>query len=430
MLGRMLDGLVVGGGLAGLTAARVLTGAGRRVRVLEAAPDVGGRVRSREVEGFLLDAGFQVLFPAYPAVRRHLDLDALDLVPLPSAAALRRGAREDVLGSPLDDLASLPSTLKSGALTLGDKLRVARLAASLRTPAAHELLIGSDESTESFLRGQGFSEAALDHFFRPFFGGIFLRRDLATSARLFRYYFRMLMDGGAALPRRGMGELSRQLAQGSDVLTGVRVSRLLPRPGYVTAVTSAGEIDARQVIVATDAPTASDLTGEALSRGALSSTYLYYATPQRVSGQHRLLLNAETGLINNALINNAQWTSLAVPGRAPAGQHLLTVTVLGLPDLDDASLDARVRGELTRWYGAEAVDKLRLLMLERIPYAQFEQPAGYAATLPGHATSLPGVLIASEITSMSGIQGALESGEKAAAIVLGDLAALSRPRGA
>ena len=175
----------------------------------------------------------------------------------------------------------------------------------------------------------------------------------------------------------------------------MRVSRLLPRPGYVTAVTSAGEIDARQVIVATEAPTASDLTGEALSRGALSSTYLYYATPQRVSGQHRLLLNAETGLINNA-----QWTSLAVPGRAPAGQHLLTVTVL------------------------------RLLMLERLPYAQFEQPAGYAATLPGHATSLPGVLIASEITSMSGIQGALESGEKAAAIVLGDLAALSRPRGA
>ena len=425
----MLDGLVVGGGLAGLTAARLLTRAGRRVRVLEAAPEVGGRVRSRVLEGFTLDAGFQVLFPAYPAVRRQLDLGALDLVPLPSAAAVRRGEREDVLGSPLDDLASLPGTLTSGALTLGDKLRVARLAAALRSSPAHELLTGPDESTESFLRGQGFSEAALDHFFRPFFGGIFLRRDLATSARLFRYYFRMLMDGGAALPRRGMGEISRQLAQGTDVLTGVKVLRLLPRPGHVTAVTSAGEIDARQVIVATDAPAASDLTGEALTRGALSSTYLYYATSRRISGQHRLLLNAEAGLINNA-----QWTSLAVPGRAPEGKHLLTVTVLGLPDLgadfDDAALDARVRGELSRWYGAEAAGTLRLLALERIPYAQFEQPAGYAATLPGHATRLPGVLLASEITSMSGIQGALESGEKAAAIVLGDLAGMSRPRGA
>lgn len=425
MLEHMLDGLVVGGGLAGLTAARILTKAGRRVRVLEAAAEVGGRVRSREVEGFTLDAGFQVLFPAYPAARRQLDLDALDLVPLPSAAAVRRGEREDVLGSPLDDLASLPATLKSGALTLTDKLRVARLAAALRASPAHELLTGPDESTEAFLRAQGFSEAALDHFFRPFFGGIFLRRDLATSARLFRYYFRMLMDGGAALPRRGMGEISRQLAQGTDVLTGVKVLRLLPRPGHVTAVTSAGEIDARQVIVATDAPAASDLTGEALTRGALSSTYLYYATSRRISGQHRLLLNAEAGLINNA-----QWTSLAVPGRAPEGKHLLTVTVLGLPEVDDAALDARVRGELTRWYGAEAASTLRLLGLERLPYAQFEQPAGYAATLPGHATRLPGVLLASEVTSMSGIQGALESGEKAAAIVLGDLTGMSRPRGA
>jgi hypothetical protein len=49
--------------------------------------------------------------------------------------------------------------------------------------------------------------------------------------------------------------------------------------------------------------------------------------------------------------------------------------------------------------------------------------------LPGHATSLPGVIIASEATAMSGIQGAMESGEKAAAIVLNDPVGMSRPRG-
>ena len=53
----MHDVLVIGGGLAGLTAARVLTRAGQRVRLLEAAPEIGGRVRTRVVEGFTLDAG-------------------------------------------------------------------------------------------------------------------------------------------------------------------------------------------------------------------------------------------------------------------------------------------------------------------------------------------------------------------------------------
>jgi phytoene dehydrogenase-like protein len=428
----MHDVLVIGGGLAGLTAARVLTRAGQRVRVLEAAPEIGGRVRTRVVGGFTLDAGYQVLFPDYPAVRRNLDLGALDLVPIAPAGVVRRGRRAEALGDPLRDPGSLGSTLLSGALTLTDKARIGKLALELGAPPAHTLLAGPDETTESYLRGQGFSETALDHFFRPFFGGVFLRRDLATSARLFRYYFRLLMTGGAALPRAGMAAVPAQLAQGLDVRTGVRVTHLQPHATHVTAQTSAGELDARQVIVATDAWSAAPLLGEdtRTPRGSQGSAYLYYAADAPVEKQRRLLLNGEAGLINNA-----QWMGQAVPGRAPEGQDLLVVTALasaqgGVPELDDAALDARVRAELSRWYGEAAVSGLRTLGTERIPHAQYPQPPGYAATLPGHATALPGVLRAGEVTSMSGIQGAMESGEKAAAIVLNDLAAMSRPRGA
>ncbi|GGM03065.1 NAD(P)/FAD-dependent oxidoreductase [Deinococcus aerophilus] len=421
----MHDVVVVGAGLAGLTAARLLHRAGRRVRVLEATGHLGGRVRSRVVDGFTLDAGYQVLFPAYPAVKRNLDLAALDLVPIPPSAAVRRGRREDVLGDPRRDPAALPGTLSTDMLGVGDKLRLARLAAEVLFPAPHTLLTGPDQTTEAYLRAQGFSEAALTNFFRPFFGGIFLRRELDTSARLFRYYLRMLISGGAALPRAGMGALPAQLAAGLDVRTGVRVTALRPHGTHVTLQTSAGELDAHHVIVATDPAAAARLLGEDVSRGSLGSTYLYYGAGQTVDAQPRLLLNAEGG----GLINNAQWLSHVLPERVPPGQHLLVVTVLGLPALDDDALDARVRGELERWYGA-AVAGLQTLGVERIPHAQYPQPPGYAATLPGHATRMPGVLLASEVTSMSGIQGAMESGEKAAAIVLDDLAALSRPRGA
>ncbi|WP_019008308.1 NAD(P)/FAD-dependent oxidoreductase [Deinococcus aquatilis] len=421
----MQDVLVIGAGLAGLTAARVLTRAGRRVRVLEAGAEVGGRVRSRRVEGFTLDAGFQVLFTAYPAVRRQLKLDALDLVPIPPAAVVRRGARADVLGDPIRDPGSLLSSLTTQVLPLPDKLRVAKLAAQLRTPPPHTLLNGPDESTQDYLRRQGFSEASLDRFFRPFFGGVFLRRDLSTSARLFRYYFRMLMDGSIAVPRAGMGQISAQLAEGLDVTLGVRVTRLTSHPGMVSVATTAGDLEAREVIVATDPNTAQTLLGADTARGSLSSAYLHYAMPHAIDPQSRLLLNAEAGWINNA-----HWISQAVPGRAPEGQHLLIATVLGRPEVPDTELDAQVRAELAVWYGEADARTLRTLHIERIEHAQYPQPAGYAAHLPGHATTLPGVLLASELTSMSGIQGAMESGEKAAAIVLGDLAGMSRPRGA
>ena len=76
------DVVVVGAGLAGLRCAQVLSSAGRDVVVLEASDGVGGRIRTDRIDGFLVDRGFQLLNPAYPAVRRWVDVDALGLQPL------------------------------------------------------------------------------------------------------------------------------------------------------------------------------------------------------------------------------------------------------------------------------------------------------------------------------------------------------------
>ena len=430
----MQEVIVVGAGLAGLTAARTLARAGQRVRVLEASGQVGGRVRSVTQDGFTLDVGYQVLFTAYPAVRRQLDLSALDLVSILPAAVVRNGTSSQTLGDPFRDPGSLLATVTATALSLPDKLRLARLALGLKAGPAHALLVGPgnspDESTRDFLMASGFSAAALQNFFAPFFGGIFLNRDLSTSARLFRYYFRMLMDGEIAVPRAGMGRIGAQLAEGLNVSTNVRVERLVQTGRGVGVVTNLGELEAETVIVATDPPTAARLLGEAPpALESVASSYLSYTSSVPIDPQPRLLLNAATGLINNA-----QWLGRAVPGRAPEGQELLVVTVPGDTltghfALSDGELDAAVRTELSFWYGDRAAG-LQTLRIDRIGHAQFSQPLGYAARLPGHATGLPGVLRASEITSMSGIQGAMESGEKAAAIVLNDPVGMSRPRGA
>jgi len=71
--------LVVGAGLSGLTCALRLHQAGIPVHVIEASDGVGGRVRTDQVDGFLLDRGFQVYLSAYPQAGELLDLEALEL---------------------------------------------------------------------------------------------------------------------------------------------------------------------------------------------------------------------------------------------------------------------------------------------------------------------------------------------------------------
>lgn len=418
-----MDVIVIGAGLAGLTAARTLQRAGVRVRVLEADADIGGRVRTRNVDGFVLDRGFQVLFTAYPAVKRNLDLERLDLVTFPPAAVIRRGEEATRLGDPLRDPASLVGTLTSDVFTFKDRLLVARLAIYVKRLELADLLRGEDEPTLTFLRVFGFSERAIHSFFAPFFGGIFLKRDLSTSARLFRYYFRMLIDGETAVPRSGMGDIPKQLAEGLEVTTGARVEGVEARADGVTLRTSQGPVSADSVVVATDPPEVQRLTGVDAACKAVSSTYLYYASDTKIDAEKRILLNAAEGYLNNAV-----WASNLNPNLAPPGKHLLVVTVLGLP-LDDAALDQAVRDALTRWYGAADVARLRLLRSDRLEFAQFAQPPGFVRNLVGHATPLNNVLIASEATSMSSIQGALASGEKAAAILLNDTAVMARARG-
>jgi phytoene dehydrogenase-like protein len=97
------DVVVVGGGLAGLSAAVHLHRAGLAVTVCEAGDEVGGRVRTDRRDGFLLDRGFQVVLPAYPELRRQVDLSALRLRPfLRGTLAMTAGDRALLAGRGVD----------------------------------------------------------------------------------------------------------------------------------------------------------------------------------------------------------------------------------------------------------------------------------------------------------------------------------------
>ena len=420
----MTDVAVVGGGLAGLVAARRLAETGVDVTLLEREPEVGGRVLTDYENGFTFDRGFQVLFPTYPAVRRELDLDALSLRRFKPGATLVRPGERTTLSDPLRDPKALTPTVFNRDVTLGDKLRVFRLQRELARKPVEEIRTADETSIAEYLDGRGFSEAFSENFAAPFYGGITLDRSLSTSAFVFEYTFKMLASGPAAVPSRGMGALSDQLAgfatgAGATIETNARVKTVESAGETVderVVVETPGEtIEADSVVVATDPPTARELTGvESIPTTARGCVTQYFSLPttQRLHGGERLLLNVADDRPNQVAVLSA-----VAPEYAPEGKRLLGATFLGAPSATDEELAAEVRTALEAWFPENSFGELDLLRTERIPFAQLDQPPGFTAEWPAVDTPDGPVYLAGEYTQWSSIQGALESGQVAAEAV-------------
>ena len=128
------DVVVVGAGLAGLRCAQALVEAGREVVVLEASDAAGGRIRTDRVDGFLVDRGFQLLNPAYPAGRRRVDADALGLQAFGAGVAARTEDGLAAPGHPLREPGLLAGTLRTVARRPKEVAALGRWAAPLARP--------------------------------------------------------------------------------------------------------------------------------------------------------------------------------------------------------------------------------------------------------------------------------------------------------
>lgn len=429
--------LVVGAGLAGLVAARRLAASGLDVRLFERRGEIGGRVRTQRREGFTLDRGFQVLFTAYPAARRELDFDSLDLRYFTPGATIARPSNRSVLSDPFRDPHTAIETLFNDEISLADKLRVLILQRELRNRDPETIFPGPEMSIETYLLNRGFSRAFVDSFAAPFYGGITLDRSLSTAAAVFEYTFKMLSEGRIAVPAEGMGAIPAQIATGART-AGVRIETdtdvVAVESTVDSDVASAGvtidlggeTIHGDSVIVATDPAAARALTDIAsIPTDSRGCTTQYYALPQSKALEtgKRLLLNA-----HDDEPNHIAPLSAVAPEYAPADQQLLCATFLQSSetetetdiDIDADELATQSRTALESWFPEYRFDDLTVVRTDHVQFAQFDQPPGIHATVPKVAAPDGPVYLAGDYTGWSSIQSALQSGRRAARAILNE----------
>lgn len=403
------DVVIIGAGLAGLAAAKVLHGAGRDVVIVEASDDVGGRVRTDVVDGFRLDRGFQVLLTAYPEATAQLDLDALQLRRFEPGAVVWHDTRFETVGDPFRRPSSLPASIVARVGSPLDKLRLLKLRRRLLASDPRDLLRAPDRPTYEALQAAGFSKSMITRFFRPLFSGIQLDTNLGASNRMFEVLFRSLAIGDTAVPARGMGEIARQLVApllGQVVLN----TRVVAISGNRVSTADGRSIDAEKVIVATEGPMAAALAGvpPVASR---SVTSVWFAADRPPTSSKMIVLNGSgSGVVLNAAVMSNIAPEYAVDGNA--------LIVASCPGVCDPQIEPLVRQELRAWWGG-AVDRWRHLRTDAIAHAQPDHVPPHS---PKQRVHLGGDLfVCGDHRDTGSIQGALFSGRRCGAAVLASL---------
>jgi protoporphyrinogen oxidase len=381
--------VVIGAGLAGLSAALQIQKADREVIVLEAAERAGGRVQSDSIDGFTCDRGFQLINAKYPELVALNVLGELDFRFADRAINVAIDNKLHRLGDPR----RYPFTAFDQATgSILEKLSLVKA------------LIGKPEANQSidkYLIRAGLGKT-LDRVLKPFLRGVYLTDLSSVLAPAGLEIIKTFIGGKPGLPRDGVGALSVTLANRvSDLRLGVAVNSI--KAGKV--LTTAGEIAANKIIVATDSTTAAQLLDLTSVTKLAACTTWYHSAPTTPVSHGQLIVDGQNrgAVINTLVISNF------IPEYAPVGRNLISSTT------DLGVTESEVRRHLATMYNCDNRD-WELVAKYEIPAAL---PIGaMAIDQPIQTLVREGIYLAGDGQVSPSQNGALKSGRLAALAVL------------
>ncbi len=384
--------VVVGAGLAGLSAAKLLNEAGIDVRVLEASTSVGGRVQTDEINGYRFDRGFQLINARYPEVDALNIVNKLDFRYAPRAVDIALDGFSVRLGDPRKYFFS---ALRSESGSLREKISFLKY---LFSKSTH----GSNVESELLAAG---CNKLYTRVLKPFLTGVFLAQPARVDSVSGREIIKGFVSGAPGLPARGAGELSRVLAgEIGSIETGVQVNAITG----LELNTSKGVIAARAIIVATDQITAAQLLDIEEVGESVSCTTWFHSTPDVVDCDSTLRVD---GLARGAIINSIAISKL-LPLSAPVDRILFSSTSLG------HASESEVRRHLSLIWGVDTAG------WELVAKYDIKNALPLFAPGRSHAQSLqvrPGVWRAGDYLSAASQNGAFASGRLAALELINSL---------
>ena len=397
---------IIGAGVSGLVAALQLEKMGYDPVIFEADSQVGGRVQTDLVEGYQLDRGFQVLLEAYPKAKQYLDYEALDLQKLDDGALLYHDGKGQRFGDPRRDRKFLVPTITTGHATLLDKWKVFSLNNQLAGKDISEVFEAQSQTTLSYLQEKQFSAKVINSFFRPFFSGIFLEPELATSSRMFEFVFKMFGEGSAVIPKKGMGAIPQYL-QSQLRRTTIHFNTKVQQVLGTDILLDSGELRTTDFTIVASNPEGI-IPNYASSLEWRACDTLYFTTSSKKFTEPIIGLNTH----EDRLANNLFYPT-SIECETKGAHELLSVTVVKAHSHSSNELVAEVTQELSKDFG---ISDLTFLKHYRIGHALPRVEDLQAEREAGEQLLTERIALAGDYLLNGSLNAAMESGEKAAEV--------------
>jgi squalene-associated FAD-dependent desaturase len=450
--------VVVGGGLAGITAAIDLRDAGMDVTLLESRPRLGGAATSYGRAGLMIDNGQHVFLRCcdrYQGLLARLGVsdlvtiqDRFDVTVLSPAGPAR--LRRDALPSPLHLARAL---LRYRLLSIAERARVGRAALAFRVadPANPDL---DQERLGSWLAARGQSERARRRLWDLFIVSALNIDGDEASVGLAATVIKTALLGARdaadiGMARVPLGRLHAEATAAELARLDVQV-RLGARAASIEPVTAAGfqvslsrdaETEAGQpsgqsigcdaVVLAVPADQAARLATTAGVTQAAAWPGLGYSP---ILNAHVVYDRRVTDLPFAAGVDSPiQWVfDKTSQAGVPSGQYL-AISISAADDLIDvptADLRKLFLPALEQLFPAAARAEVSDFFVTRERRATFRQAPGSGGLRPGSATSVPGLALAGAWTNTGWpdtMEGAVRSGHEAAQQLIRELVAQPSP---
>ncbi len=436
--------LIIGGGFAGLAAGVALAQAGRRVRVLEQKPYLGGRARSfvDAATGCVVDNGQHLIMGCYHATLGFLKtigtLDRIRFQPRLSVHFLDRDGRLTKLECP--GLASpwhlFAGVLRSGSFSPREKMEVLRLGRKLRDKRAAD--DGLNRLTvQEWLSALGQSERLQRNFWDLLCIAALNEDPRVAAAALFARVLRLALfsspeDSRLGIARVGLSDCYTQAAaayieaRGGRVECGADAVHLVVSDGACRGAALAGGGTAEAATTIFAAPwyrLATVLPGDLLRAEPVFAGALALRPAPIISINlwfDRELTDLDfIGLRGTAV----QWlfNKTRILG---AEQHYLSLVLSGAHDYISRSKEqllGMALDELRVLLPAARHAKLLHSLVLKERFATFSPSCDADALRPGAETPVRGLYFAGDWTATglpATIEGAVQSGYTAAGAVL------------